>query len=163
MDTCEELMKYLAAYGDGELTEELADRVGRHLEVCERCREEYAGLAAVTALYRESAPPAVPAADWERVSTALETSMSEVREPRAQVRERVEGRRFLTWRLFPAAALAAAVLLVALFVVLPTGRAPAEAYFAEVDDIETGPDYEYIVRLPASDDDFLVIDVVSVE
>ena len=53
--------------------------------------------------------------------------------------------------------------MVALFVVLPTSRAPADAYLAQVDDIEVGPNYEYIVRLPVNDDDFLVIDVVSVE
>ena len=162
MVKCEDLMEYLAAYADGELEGDLCERVRGHLEECEQCRGECADLKKVAELYRESAPPEVRAEDWAKVSAALEACMAERREDIEGLRERREKKRADRWWLFPTAALAAAVLLVALILELPSP--PAEITpTAEVVTLETGPDYEAMVRLPMDADDFLVIDVVRVE
>ena len=163
MDKCEDLMEYLAAYADGELEGDLCERVRRHLDECERCRGECADLKRVAELYRGSAPPEVRAQDWEKVSTALEACMVEQSPGIEGLRERVEKKRPDRWWLFPAAALAAAVLLVALVVELSWFAPPQPAPAAQVVSIETDPNYEAMVRLPMDADDFLVIDVVRVE
>jgi anti-sigma factor RsiW len=161
MGRCDELVQYLAAYADGELGEVLKEHVCRHLQECERCRTECSELARVVELYRESACPEVPVADWARVEAELERCLKGSPagyEPPSAAPGR--GRRVIGWRIFAATALAAAVLLVA-FLMTPAapGRAPADS----VDVLAVSPQYDYYVLLPAYDGDFLAIDVVNVE
>ena len=163
MDKCEDLKEYLAAYADGELEGELRERVRRHLDECERCRSECAELKKVAELYRGSAPPEVGAGDWAKVSAALEASMVEEPPGGERLRGRLEEKRAGWWWLFPATALAAAVILVALTFTLPWSPTPRATPAVQVVTIETDPNYEAMVRLPMNDDDFLVIDVVAVE
>ena len=66
------------------------------------------------------------------------------------------------WWLFPAAAMAAAVLLVVALMGMP-GNTSASGQGAQVMDIEAGANYDYSLTLPSSDDDFLIIDVTSAE
>jgi anti-sigma factor RsiW len=161
MDKCEDFRQYLAACADGELEGELGEQVRRHVETCERCRSECAALMRVVELYRESAPPEVPGEEWERVEAALEKCLAASAPERATATKPAVRRRFFGWWLLPAAGLAAAVLLVALVVGLPGARTSMPT--AQVYQLETGPDYEAMVRLPMDDDDVLVIDVVQVE
>jgi uncharacterized protein YcfJ len=68
----------------------------------------------------------------------------------------------LGWWLFPAAGLAAAALLVAVVVGLPGVHRSAPT--AQVDLVETGPEYVAMVSVPLLDsDDVLRIDVVQAE
>ena len=161
MDRCEDLAKYLAAYADGELEGSLRARVERHVEGCEACRGECASLKRVAELYRASRAPEVPSADWAKVSAALERCMSETVTDIRTLRRRAPRRRSFGWWLIPAAGLAAAVIVAALIIVLPSHGTQYPS--AQVVGLQTDPDYEPIVRLPANDDDFLIIDVVHVE
>lgn len=161
MDRCENLMKYLAAYADGELEGGFCERVEKHLAECERCRRECADLKKVAELYRNSPAPEVGEADWARVSAALERCLEGPAAHIDDIRQKAGRRHRFGWWLMPAAGLAAAVLIVALFVG-PTPEHP-DVPNAQILGIETDPDYEPIVRLPADDDDFLIIDVYHVE
>jgi anti-sigma factor RsiW len=160
MDRCEDFRQYLAAYADGELRGKFQERVRLHIETCERCRSECASLAGVVKLYRESAPGEVPAQEWEKVSAALEKRLWASAPERVTAGARAVRRPFFGWWVFPATALAAAVLLVAVFVGLPV---PSSMPTAQVDLLETGNGYDAMVRLPMDDDDILVIDVVNAD
>lgn len=170
MDTCKDLTEYLAAYADGELEGELRERVRVHLDACERCRDQCTDLKKVANLYRESPPGDVSTGDWEKVAAALDAAMLD-ETPRGvsegphieTLRARAEKRRASKWWGFPAAALAAAVLLVAVFHYLPLLGPPPMSPVAEVVSVETDPQFEAMVRLPVDQDDFLVIDVFRVE
>ena len=131
MDTCKDLTEYLAAYADGELEGELRERVRVHLDACERCRDECTELKKVANLYRESPPGEVSTGDWEKVAAALDAAMLD-ETPRGvsegphieTLRARAEKRRASKWWVFPVAALAAAVLLVAVLHCRSSARRP---------------------------------------
>lgn len=44
------MSKMISAFADGQLSERDRGRVARHLEICERCREEYAAVCALNRL-----------------------------------------------------------------------------------------------------------------
>jgi len=182
MDTCNELSEYLAAYADGELEGDLRERVRAHLEACETCRAECAALAKIVALYRDAPPPEMAEADWSRVSSALEATMAETPVSIETLRAGASGRRrWLQW-VWPAAALAAAAVLVAVVInwdVLvgtgPTGptngvpivakggpETPAVAV-ASIEGLVVNPQYLSVVRLPENPDDLLTVDFYGPE
>jgi len=139
----------------------MRERVRTHLDACAECRQELEALKRVDALFRAAAVPEVPERDWERVSTALDDAMSGHAVSLGVVRERAERRSLFRGWLFPAVALAAAAAIIAVFFLLP-GPAPSRPA-VEVTEVEVGPGYEYGVRLPSTDNDFLIIDVSNVE
>jgi len=162
MDKCEDFREYLTALADGELEGVLEERVRRHVETCERCRSEFAGLAKVEGLYRESAPPEVPGREWEKTWAAVEKTLRSPAAERVIAKRPNLTQRLFGWWIFPAAGLAAAVLLVTVIVGL-TGT-PRSIPTAQVDVVETGPEYVAIVSPPLlGSDDVLMIDVVSAE
>ena len=104
---CRHVQEMLAAYQDGELTGKERERIAGHLEGCPACRKAYAELERV----------------WQQLEKVPKIEASPFFEQRllARIRTTPEPRslwRFprLAWiyRAYPAAALAAAVLVVGL-------------------------------------------------
>jgi anti-sigma factor RsiW len=161
MNRCDELNEYLAAYADGELDETMRERVRTHLDACAECRQELDALKRVDALFRAAPVGEVPERDWQRVSTALDDAMGGRTVSLGEVRERAERRGLFAGWLFPAVALAAAAAIIAVFFMLP-GPAPSNPA-VEVTNVKVGPGYEYAIQRPATDNDFLIIDVSHVK
>ena len=107
MTTHDEMLDSVAAYALGTLPPAEASAVAAHLETCERCREEYRFLRpAVTAL----AYSAEACADQERGATAA----SPLLKARIMKQVRSESAAARSPRVWPAYAVAAAAILVAI-------------------------------------------------
>ena len=154
MATCDELRELLAAYADGELDETTRARVRAHLVGCPDCRRDLAGLERVDAMFRAAAVPEPAEAAWDRVSAALDRTLA-ASSPAPVRRER---RGVFGWWLVPAGALAAAAILMAVFLMAPKPVPPDQ-----VTDLEVGPNYDWKLDLPAKSGDFLIIDVTNRE
>lgn len=68
---CERLRAQFDAYHDGELSPFLGTVVGRHLEACAGCREEYASLVRAIEAVRRRPAPEVPARVLRKVVEQL--------------------------------------------------------------------------------------------
>jgi anti-sigma factor RsiW len=153
VDRCNENMELLAAFVDRELGEKDRARVEEHLDACADCRRELEALKRVDAMFRAASAPEVSAREWDEMSAALDGAMSV---PTHRDRERSSRGGFGGWAL-SAAALAAAAVITAVFLL---GSGPkTEPPGIEITDLETGPNYDATVTLPAQAGDFLVIDI----
>ena len=163
MNTCEELIEYLAAYADDELDGELRERVRGHLEECPSCRRECEELKRVAALYREAPVPEPTDAQWAKVSAAVVHGTVERPVPARAERPSAHG-----WRWWLSGALAAAAVVLLVFL-LPRQQAPVvgppdngtRTAVLELESMD--PDYTVNVILPRDAEDVLVISLVRVE
>lgn len=76
--TCDDLVKYLSAYLDGELDDDLTVAAQTHLATCERCQVVLDSTQRVLLLGKGQSVRAIPAARrealFDRVRAALEAS-----------------------------------------------------------------------------------------
>lgn len=158
MDRCNENMELLAAFVDRELGEKDRARVQAHLDACADCRRELETLKQVDAMFRAASVPEVSAREWDGMSAALDRAVSArpAAVPMHRESERPSRGWFGGWML-PAAALAAAAVMVAVF--LRGSGSKTESPGIEITDLKTGLNYDATVDLPAQAGDFLVIDV----
>jgi hypothetical protein len=78
------VIKQLWAYRRGELTDEEARRVARHLRHCARCREEYQGIQLGVHLIQHLPRAQAPASLWGRIEASLlERSGSAAERPKS--------------------------------------------------------------------------------
>lgn len=89
---CEELQSLLDLHLDGELPEEMARKIERHLLRCPACAYEARTLEQTRALLREAVPPAVPSPAFrERASARLLDALANHLRPEA---ESISGRQW---------------------------------------------------------------------
>lgn len=70
--SCEELLRRLAEYGDGALSDELCREVDRHLHECAPCGELQHELESLRRLCRCDKPATMPAELRQRIARMLE-------------------------------------------------------------------------------------------
>jgi predicted anti-sigma-YlaC factor YlaD len=71
MSQCEIIQEKLSAYLDGELTQQDRQRVGAHLQQCERCRGVLEDFARMRADIREIPFPEPPTDAWSKMMAGL--------------------------------------------------------------------------------------------
>ncbi len=70
--TCEELLKALNQYVDGEQLNELCDEFAQHLAGCNPCQIVVDNIRQTIQLYRDGQPFALPPAFQQRLQEALQ-------------------------------------------------------------------------------------------
>lgn len=105
---CNEAQDLLSAWYDGELSEEMAAGVQRHVAGCARCEEEMRAYRSLSSLAAGLPDPEPPAAIWEQLEASLDARPPALVEPVSTDRRMsADRRRSLTRWL----ALAASVLI----------------------------------------------------
>jgi anti-sigma factor RsiW len=150
---CEERKKDLALYAGGDLEEELAGNLEKHLEQCDGCREELESIRSAIKLTSRFSPE----------PPALEEFLSSVRHARGRIARKLAFRYTLI-------ATAAAVVLIALLVApsaLDSIRAPEQvpgitaAGPVEVESV--GYSEAVVTIIPTEKESMTIIWIVSEE
>jgi anti-sigma factor RsiW len=108
--TCDEVLRVLSPYLDGELPAESAARIACHLEKCSRCRSYSLELDDVAMLVRALPQPALPEGLEESVREGLQTAAGE---------RGARWRRRAAVAMAPVISAAAAAAITALILVAP--------------------------------------------
>jgi predicted anti-sigma-YlaC factor YlaD len=78
---CARIQEHGERYKDGDLSSAMLTKIDAHLATCEKCRAEYDFIKSISAMFAETAVPALPEGVIDAVAESIRVRKNDVRNP----------------------------------------------------------------------------------